>query len=493
MGERGRSLPVFLLALGLLLAGGLLSVVVGINTYIPRLLLVSGLAALVWGLVRLGPTLLLMFVRMRQVAEPGPAVTWLLLGLILVLGAVGLEARQLRFDLTARGLQSLSATSRAALREVHRPIRLVGVFDENTPEREHAGDALRIYAATSHQLTTEMIDPEKQPDIARSYRINFRDGILVQADSVREVVTEIDEEGITSAILRVCDPRRPVVAILEGHGETDPKRSSFTRLRENIARDGFKWRFLRLGEYADVPEDVRVILIPGPEIPLLPGEVRALGRFLDHGGRLGLFLDPGTDPGLEKVLQERGIAVQRLGEHEITKGLTSPIILPGATAVGFLPGPAMESSATVILKSARTARPLSARRDSTGRADEASERPTEFPLGVAVQWEIPPAAVPGAVRGGPAAEKPYARLVVIGDSDFLRDSGIELYGNRAFTNRMLGWLGEKEFLLRFPLADRSGTPLRVTRRGLQALYILAGLMLPLAWLGGGVAVWVRRR
>ena len=49
---------------------------------------------------------------------------------------------------------------------------------------------------------------------------------------------------------------------------------------------------------------------------------------------------------------------------------------------------------------------------------------------------------------------------------------IDLFGNRAFANRMLGWLGEQEFLLRFPMADRSGTPLKVNMRGLRLIFYL---------------------
>ena len=81
----------------------------------------------------------------------------------------------------------------------------------------------------------------------------------------------------------------------------------------------------------------------------------------------------------------------------------------------------------------------------------------------------------------------------MGDSDLIRDSHLDLYGNREFAARVLGWLSERSYLLRFPPIDRSGTPLRVGLAGLRAIFYGAEILIPLLAFGLGFRAWARRR
>ena len=96
-------------------------------------------------------------------------------------------------------------------------------------------------------------------------------------------------------------------------------------------------------------------------------------------------------------------------------------------------------------------------------------------------------------RGDRPAEKPYARVVVVGDSDFLRDDMIDLFGNSVFMTRVFGWLGERQYLIQFPTIGPSGTPLKVGRNGLLAVFYVVQVALPLLAYGIGFLLWTRRR
>src|SRR5690606_42010990 len=112
-------------------------------------------------------------------------------------------------------------------------------------------------------------------------------------------------------------------------------------------------------------------------------------------------------------------------------------------------------------------------------------------MATALSWEI--TGRRAAPSEGRIPEKQNARLVVLGDSDILRDGTIDLYGNSAFVSRLLGWLSEREFLLRFPPPDRSGSPLQVGLGGLRASFFIVQIALPLVVYLFGFLLWVRRR
>ncbi len=508
-----RTFPILVLALAFLAAGGLLTSVEGPGFYPARLLLLTGVAGLIWSVVRAWPTLRLFAARMRTVAEPGPALTWVLLAAVLLVLAVGLNLRPTRFDLTSRGLQSLSPASKRALAGIHTRVEMIGVYRDGSDDQAHARDILDVYQTDERGIHARLLDPERSPDEARRLGIHFTSGVLIQADSSSEVVTDLTENALTEGILRAANPTRPLIGLVLSHGEAAPDRSPITHLRELLAEAGFRQARIDLTQ-GDVPPTIKALLIVGPESPLLPGEVAVLDRFEQRGGRLGLFLDPEPSTGLTSWLAAQGIlvdgrlirdsgpltrsaglgpetiAVQSLGEHPITKGLTAAILLRGATRVGLSSLPVWGSNGSEILRSAPSALLEGSRSDTTGAAAERAAK--DLPLGVALERDVRNPETRALASGLPP-ERRVARLVVIGDSDFLRDETLDLYGNRAFATRVIGWLGERDYLLDVPRPNQAGTPLKVGLTGLRTIFYLVEILPPVLMLGLGLLVWARRR
>ncbi len=514
MPER-RGLPIFLWALLLLVAAGLVSPIAG-GPYLPRLLLLSGLLLLLASAVRGFRPLLAFTRRMTDVAEPGPFLPWLLAGLALLVLAVGFTMQTVRFDFTARGANRLSPATMQALARGGSPVEMVAVYRADLPEAARARELLRLYGAAGTGIRTSALDPERNPDLARRQGIDFLNAVLVRADTVREEVTELSESALTAAILRVRDPARPVLAFLDGHGELAPGRGGLTQLHRLLGHSGIQLKMLRLAETGEVPPEVRGVLVIGPTTPLLSGEVAALGRFLDAGGRVGVFTDPGQPTGLEPLLRLPGfvsdgrrirddgprarslglgpetIPTQNFGDHDITRGLSLGVVLRGATRAGLAARVRTGVRGGNLLLAAPSARlpdpgvggPGSAPADSTG--------PGPMPMAAALEWDPPGPAVASA--GSDALrERRHARVVLVGDSDFLRDDGIGLVGNRAFAGRVTGWLAERAFALDFPTPDTGGTPLLVGLAGYRVIGFVLLLLLPGGMLGLGIGTWLRRR
>ncbi len=506
MNRESKSSPLLLLGLFLLAAGGLLSGISGPRAYLPRLLLLAGVSSLVWGAIRSGAAFRFFLFRARQVAEPGPSLNWAIAGCVLLVVATGLGIKGSRIDLTKRGVNSLSATSRDVLRELDHDVELIAAFRENSLQYDQASELLRVYQSASRHVQVRKLDPDRDPDEARRLGLTRPDILVVRAGEVSEEVEALEEADVTQAVLRVEDPNRPVIAVIDGHGELEEGRSPLTSLRGLMSKSGLVYKTLRLGEFVEVPSEVRAVLIAGPKKPLLPGEVDALQRFLNRGGRIALFVDPESPSGLESMCASEGIeidgrrivdesalsrslgmgpeviAINRWGEHPITNGLGVGLVLAGATRVGLVQKPIFGTSGTDIARTGGGAIL------SPNSANPTVSAPASLPLGVALEWDATATKTTEKVP-----EKPFARLVVMGDSDLIRDSHLDLYGNREFAARVLGWLSERSYLLRFPPIDRSGTPLRVGLAGLRAIFYGAEILIPLLAFGLGFRAWARRR
>ncbi|MCA9727964.1 MAG: GldG family protein [Candidatus Eisenbacteria bacterium] len=539
----GRNFPLLFLALLLFLAGGLLTTLAGTQAYLARILLLAGAAVLALTLLRMGTMLRFVFLRFRSVAEPGPTLNWILTGAILLVAAGVLGQQVVRFDMTKRRSNELSATSREALATVSRDVELIGAFRDNAPLRDTVREMFAVYRAQSRKLQTRLFDPDREPDLARQYGIDRANVILVRTGDAREIVDEIEEPAVTQAILRVEDPRRPSVCFVLGHGEVAPDRQPLNRIRHIMKEGGLQIESVRLGEVVDVPESATVLVIAGPRTRLTPGEVQAVDRFLTRGGRLLLAVEPNLPTGLEPLLERWGIvvdgrrvrddspltqslglgsetiAVAQVGEHPITRGLTSVVVLAGATGVRLADRAVAGTSGTDLLKSGPRAvflEPADAAGQPAGSPPRVgapdstwlgapgytapparqenlvpATEPATCSLAAVLEWDVPSGGGKPTPEGVP--EKPHARLVVLGDSDVLRDGTIDLYGNNAFVGRLFGWLSERDFLLRFPPPDRAGTPLKVELAGLRTTFLIVQIVLPLILYLSGFILWVRRR
>ncbi|MCB9462739.1 MAG: GldG family protein [Candidatus Eisenbacteria bacterium] len=510
MNRQTRLFPFFVLAAFLFLTGGFLRTLAGGSAYLPNLFFLAGVVVLVLTLVVAAGALRAVLLRVREVAEPGPSLLWALGGAILCVGAGILAMEPIRYDLTERKIHEVSPTSKQLLQGIDQDVQMIATFRDDHPARLQVESILDAYRAVSGRIQTLRIDPDREPDKARELSIQTANTITIRSQGLEEIVDAVREPDITQAILRLVDPERPVVGFTVDHGEASHARASWNKLSGRLRDAGFQLRQLTSRDLTEPLANVRIVVVAGPTSEFLPGEVESLERFLGSGGRLAAFLDPEVETGLEPLFAQQGIfcdgrlvrddsrltravqlgpdavavSPQGLADHEVTRLLPAGVVLRGAQQVGLVPRPVFGTSGTEILRSEPRAKLLD---PETG---EAIGEPAARPLGVALEWEVTGTAEP---RGDRPAEKPYARVVVVGDSDFLRDDMIDLFGNSVFMTRVFGWLGERQYLIQFPAIGPSGTPLKVGRNGLLAVFYVVQVALPLLAYGIGFLLWTRRR
>lgn len=509
-----RLVPLFLGSLFLASLAAALGSLAGPRAYLPRLLFLGAAVSFLLFLIRGRKEIAFLFGRARRAAEPGPATTWILLSAVLLVGSGMLATRPIRVDFTGRGLNRLSEASKAILSSRQERLELIGVFRETSPARARALDLLEIYRVGSPRVRVVMIDPDRRPEEAREIGVTRASVVLVRSGTVREEVDELTEEAITQAILRVENPGRTRIGFVAGHGERpigEGGAYGLGKFAAALRQAGYTPAEVRLFD-EEVPEDAAMLAIIGPRRRLLPSEIDKIARYLDGGGRLLACLDPGADSGLGDLLAMRGIVIDSLevaDESPATRGLgmgsrtivvtdyaSHPIVsagmgyavLSGARAVGLTEQAHWGIEATTLMRTG-----AGGFRVAVGAEDLKAPGggQSAVPLAVAQEWEIPSSGRPAP--GEEAPEKGYARLLIVGDSDWLSGQFVDLFSNRDLGLRSFHWLARREFLLKIPPIDASGTPLSVSLGGVRLLFYLLQLGVPLALLGVGVSIWMRRR
>ena len=113
---------------------------------------------------------------------------------------------------------------------------------------------------------------------------------------------------------------------------------------------------LNLAETGSIPDDINLLVIADPRVPLLSGEVSLLNNYVKQGRNLLWLSEPGNDAGLAPLAETLGIeflpgiivdaTTQLFGidnpafaiipnypMHPITREITSLTLYPEATAI----------------------------------------------------------------------------------------------------------------------------------------------------------------
>jgi hypothetical protein len=343
------------------------------------------------------------------------------------------------------------------------------------------------------------------------------------------------EQEFTSAILAVTQGKVPKVLFTSGHGERkfDAARSQegFSEVAESLKADNCTVEdWASLGAAA-VPEGADLVVVAGPRSPFTEPERDVLKKYLDGGGRALLFLDvefsPGSggtlsDFGLAPLLSSMGLtldsdvvvdpknALPMMGAetvfaksyraHPVTRLLTGmPVVFPLARSVSVSKAPAPGWKATPLVETSA---------DGWGETNlkdlEKSSQPKKddkdiagpVSLAAAVEQDEAPGAPALLAEGGakPAeAPKKRGRIVVFGDADWASNAGIANAANRLLLSSAANWALERESLVAIPPKTADQVAVTLTRRDIGQIAFVVMLLLPLAAVAMGIAIWARRR
>jgi ABC-type uncharacterized transport system involved in gliding motility auxiliary subunit len=434
----------------------------------------------------------------------------IVLGILILINFLGTRHHH-RFDTTAGNRFSLSDHTIKVLKGIDRDV-VITAFVQG--EDASLRDLLSEYAYANRKVSYRFIDPDSEPNMAKTYEITRYGTIVVESGDKEEKIDHHQEEDLTNAILSVTREGKKAICLLSGHGEKDIDSDDpmgYSSVRKALENENYDVRRLILATEGSVPSDCSVLLIAGPQKPPLEGELEAIKRYLDAGGKLMVLLEPYPATGLTDFLEQYGL---RVGQD----------LVLDASGVGrlFGMGPAMplvsqyephaitdEFKLMTFFPTARSVTPVSTPPSNLTVQPLAKTSPNswgETELGTEKARLDPDEDLPGPVTiaavvdtreentsADTAAAKPRTRLVVFGDSDFASNAYFSNSGNGDLFLNALNWLAQEEDLISIRPKNLEDRRVTLTPRQSRMIFTISVIFMPLAALILGAVVWIRRR
>jgi hypothetical protein len=241
-----------------------------------------------------------------------------------------------RFDLTRYHRFTLSPETIAYVRELASPVSIVVTMAEDSAPADLRG-LLREYEIVSEsnpsggRITVEYIDVDLSRREAQQLGVEEPNSVFILRGRGNRQILRIDElyrfenqqssaflgeQAITPAILDVASATRKKIYFLYGHSELRPDDPDSVRglstLREMLRQRNFDVdsQLLDLSATPKIPADASLLVSVQPQTRFSPVEQELLRQYLGAGdGRLMLFLAPGYDHGLDRLLHDWGVTV----------------------------------------------------------------------------------------------------------------------------------------------------------------------------------------
>jgi ABC-2 type transport system permease protein len=437
--------------------------------------------------------------------------------------ASALPATLTKLDISSAKLYSITSNTKAVVNNLTQDVTIYWIVQSNEED-----DIIENLLAKYDSLSDHIEVVKKNPDVYPTFAAQYTDETVANNSLIVECgdrsryiaysdiyITEVDtssyyyygsysysysfdgEGSITSAIDYVVNEDQPKIYTLEGHGEADLP-STFS---DQISKSNIDVESLSLLTVDEIPEDADVILIYAPSSDLSEEEVTMLADYTAAGGHLLVSAGPvedGTLTNLYSLLSTYGVTtcdgiildtdrshytgypymlLPTLEDSDITSPLSEEnyyVIMPIAQALVVSDS---SSSVTSLLTTSEEAYSKAAgyNMETYDKEDDDTDGP--FAVGVSISCDND------------------GQIVWFSSSDFLEDY-YNSYSSGANVNLAMNavsaMVGEREALaIRSKSLDYNY--LTISDSTASELKVLMIGVFPLAYLGVGIMIFVKRR
>ncbi len=415
-------------------------------------------------------------------------------------------------DWTAGSRNTISADTRSLLEDMEYAIGITAFAREDELLRRQIQDLVGSYQRFKPDITLEFVNPDTAPERVRAQGISSDGELVVSYQGRSENVQTLGEQALTNSLLRISRQDERWIVFLSGHGERDPHGEANFDLGafgRELERQGIRVRTVNLAE-SGIPENTHLLVIAGPRVSLLPGELGLLDEYLDRGGNLLWLAEPGRPAGLGPLAERLGVeflpgvivdattrmfgienpafvVVTTYPRHEVTREMNAVSVFPEASALELRDREHWQ--ATPLLSTLnRSWTEIGELAGEIQFDEDTDERAGPLDIGVAITRSA--AAETDDVS---AAPPPAQRIIVTGDGDFLSNTYLGNAGNLDLGLNMVHWLSHDDAFIDIRVKAAPDTTLELGRAA-QATIALGFLVgLPLLLLCSGLLIWWRRR
>ncbi|MFQ5444321.1 MAG: GldG family protein, partial [Nitrospinales bacterium] len=229
---------------------------------------------------------------------------------ILVFANLLTHRHKYRFDITEGGYYTLAPQTRKIVSTLPRKVQLTAFYQADSSERDEFKNLIEGYLELTDKIDLKFIDPDKNPAITKQYGVTTYGTVAFESGKQETKVKAVTEESLTNALLKVIRDDEKTIYFLSGHGEKiidTMDNEGYSTTKSALEKSGYKVKKLLLLQAGAIPEDADLVVINGPDKPILKKEIKVLEGYLDKGGSLFILVDPKTKTGLDDFLKAWGI------------------------------------------------------------------------------------------------------------------------------------------------------------------------------------------
>jgi gliding motility-associatede transport system auxiliary component len=451
-----------------------------------------------------------------------------------------------RWDFSRDQKYALSDKTKRFLDALKGKMRITVFFPPTTPITTDVQNLLTEYQyAGKGKIDIEHIDPERNLSRAKElfdkYKVVTDEPLLVVDYEGRNKtvkaseMADIDQSGmalgegprvaafkgeqaITSAMIDLVEGKKKTLGYVLGHKEPPlTEGSAISVLKTFIENENIQFKERNLLDLDAIPEDVKTVMIIGPQYDFSDREMKLLRNFWDKQGRILLLLDPSAKtPKLDAFVSELGVKVNDdrlmvflrtgiqelaltrdvqarfLGDSPITRRLADvrALFLGGTSSLTLEPdrGRAPNIRIEPLIQAEKgyfAETDYNTDDQAKLQADAKRDGNAQITIGAAIE------------KGGSADERVQlnsSRLVVVSNATFVQDNAItQDQQGLDFMSGSVNWLLSREQLI--GIAPKVSKPLTFSLNGdaLARLRWIVLVFMPLIPAVIGTVVWWQRR
>ncbi|NOT86470.1 MAG: GldG family protein [Methylococcaceae bacterium] len=424
--------------------------------------------------------------------------------LLLLMGVVAWLSTQypVLIDITANNRNTLSTPSIQLLQRLSAPVNITAYIKRGLPLRNQLSDLIERYSRIKPDVTVKFVDPAEQPEQIRALDIGAEGAILVEYQGRSEKITFVNETSLSNTLLQLLSTEKHWISFLTGHGERSPIGTANFDLGDfgkRLKQLGYTAQPLNLSSLPAIPDNSSFLVIAGPSVPLLAGELDIIKHYLQQGGNLLLLTEPDATL-LKPLLDDLGVQVlpgtlvdnksKLFGinnatfvllngyetPHAITKNLETMTLFPTSAALSTTASPYT---------------PVKLLNSSAEAWNETGE------LNALINFDVAKSEQMGPLTLGLALTRKFAgkqqRIVVMGDGDFLSNAYIHNVGNLDLGLRLIKWLSFDDNIIDVPARMAPDNRLQLTPLSIAVIGFGFLMILPLILAISGWWIWRQRK
>ena len=464
-----------------------------------------------------------------------------------------------RWDASRDQKYALSDKTKRFLSTIKSKMRITVFFSPTTPISGDVASLLTEYQyAANGKIDVENIDPQRNLSRAKElfdkYKVVSDESLLVLDYEGRNKtvkaseMADIDQSGmasaegprvtafkgeqaITSAMIDLVEGKKNTIGYVTGHKEPSITESSplgmlqqqeqtgspVSILKTFIENENIKFQEVNLFNEPQMPADIKMVMIAGPQYDLSDREMTLLHDFWNKQGRILVLLDPSAKTpklnaflnelgvkanddrlmafvrtGIEELALIRDVQARFLGNNPVTKRLTDvrALFFGGTSSIALEPD-------RVRAANIRLQPLIEAEKGYFAETDYNTTDQNKLQADAKKAPDIPLIIGVSIEKGGSGDERVQmnsSRMVMVSNATFIQNNALTQDQQALdFISASANWLLSREQLIGIAPKIPKTLTFSLNEDALRSLRWMLLVLIPLVFVVLGTAVWWKRR